>query len=167
MHGTVVRTPEGRFALTFERHLPHPPIRVWHAITDSAQLAAWFPASVDVVPIPGTMLRFDPTAHQTERFGLTTEDATFGQVLRAEPERLLEFRWDQDTLRWELGPDDVHGTHLRFTHEIDDATALPPLAAGWHAGLEVLEAQLAGEPVTWSMWERAEQLEDEYAHLMP
>lgn len=167
MHGTVVRTPEGRFALTFERHLPHAPARVWQAITDPAQLAAWFPAKVDIVPIADTMLRFDPTARQTELFGLTPEDATFGKVLRAEPERLLEFTWDRDLIRWELTPDEVHGTTLRFTHEIDDATALPPLAAGWHAGLEVLEAQLAGEPVTWSPWERAEQLEDEYAHLMP
>ncbi len=162
MYGTTTRTDDGHIAIVFERHLGHPPDRVWHAITAAEPLAAWFPAAVDFELKAGATLRFGPTLEQHRRYGLTDDDATFGMVKRVAPGRLLEFTWDRDLLRWALEPDEVNGTHLTFTHVIDDVTSAPPLAAGWHAGLEVLEAQLDGEPISWSPWTRAEELEDEY-----
>jgi hypothetical protein len=35
-------------------------------------------------------------------------------------------------------------------------------AAGWHAGLEVVEAQLDGREVDWSPWDRADELAESY-----
>jgi len=37
-----------RPAVKLERHLPDPPAVVWQAITDRAQLKAWFPCDVIV-----------------------------------------------------------------------------------------------------------------------
>ena len=44
----VYATDDGRVAIRFVRLLPHPPEKVWRAITDPEQLAAWFPAVVDL-----------------------------------------------------------------------------------------------------------------------
>lgn len=52
-----------------------------------------------------------------------------------------------------------------FVHTIGDAAAAAGLAAGWHAGLEVVEAQLAGREITWSPWDRGEELAPAYADL--
>lgn len=40
------RQPDGRAALVFERHLKHLPEKVWRALTESGELAAWFPVHV-------------------------------------------------------------------------------------------------------------------------
>ena len=43
----TLETIDGRRALRFERRLPHPPERVWRAVTEPAELARWF-----VAPVP-------------------------------------------------------------------------------------------------------------------
>ena len=57
------------------------------------------------------------------------------------------------------------GCLLIFTNIFPDRAAAVPAAAGWHAGLEVVEAQLDGRPLDWSLWERAEQLAGDYRHF--
>jgi hypothetical protein len=66
-------------------------------------------------------------------------------------------------LRWELRADGEGGCQLVFTNILDTDNVSPDLGAGWHAGLEVVEAQLDGREITWSAWDRAEQLREEYA----
>ncbi|RZU12069.1 polyketide cyclase/dehydrase/lipid transport protein [Kribbella rubisoli] len=39
---------DGRVAIRFVRLFPHPPEKVWRAITDPGQLSAWFPAVVEL-----------------------------------------------------------------------------------------------------------------------
>ena len=46
--GQVFGTEDGRVAIRFVRLVPHPPEKVWRAITDPARLAAWFPAVVEL-----------------------------------------------------------------------------------------------------------------------
>ena len=43
--GTLSTTPNGEPELRFERRLRHPIERVWAALTDPRELAAWFPAA--------------------------------------------------------------------------------------------------------------------------
>ena len=162
IQGTVKGTEDDRFAITLTLPLAHPPEAVWKAVTEKEPLSAWFPAVVDFLYVPGGKLRFLPTAEQHRRFGLTEDDATAGEVTEMEWAKAYAFTWDRDDLRWDLAPDGEGGTILTLTHVIRDATAIPPLAAGWHAGLEVLEAQLDGRPVTWSPWDRADELEARY-----
>lgn len=42
---------DGRPALRFTRHLPHPIERVWRAVTDHDELAAWFVAPMEFTQV--------------------------------------------------------------------------------------------------------------------
>lgn len=75
--------------------------------------------------------------------------------------RTLEYTWDDEVLRWELEPEDG-GCRLVSTNTVEDRGATAAIAAGWHAGLEVLEAQPDGRPIDWSAWDRAEALSEPY-----
>ena len=46
MHGELSQQ-EGRYQLRFERRLPHPPEKVWRALTEPHHLEAWFPAAIE------------------------------------------------------------------------------------------------------------------------
>ena len=63
---------------------------------------------------------------------------------------LLEYRWGDDTLRFELQPDG-DGTVLTFTDTFDEYGKAARDGAGWHACLDMLGFALDGtkpEPVT-------------------
>ena len=44
--------------LRFERRLRHAPEKVWKALTDPAELTAWFPQNIEGTFAPGAKLRF-------------------------------------------------------------------------------------------------------------
>jgi uncharacterized protein YndB with AHSA1/START domain len=161
MLGTVATTDDGRLALRFERHYAHPPEKVWRAITETEHLSAWFPAVVDFDLRPGATLRFLPTAEQMRRYGMPPDQAGTGEITRVDPPWLLEYTWDTEILRWELSPESGGGCRLVFTNVFDDRDMAAPAAAGWHAGLEVVAAQLDGREVDWSPWDRADALSRE------
>lgn len=163
MLGTVHDTADGRYELRFERQLRHPPEKVWRAITEWEHLKAWFPAVVDFELRTGARLRFGVTPEQVRRYGLPADQVSEGEVLRVDPPVLLEFSWDKEVLRWELSPDGAGGCRLLFTNIVDDRDITAPAAAGWHAGLEVLEAQLDGREIDWSPHDRADALYPGYA----
>ncbi|RBM19508.1 hypothetical protein DI005_15420 [Prauserella sp. PE36] len=161
--GTVHETGDGRYALRFERHVRHAPEKVWRAITEQEHLRSWFPAVVEFDLRPGARLRFAVTPEQVRRYGTDAGHVTEGEVLRADPPKLLEFTWGEETLRWELSPDGDGGCHVVFTNVVGDRDILAPAGAGWHAGLEVMVAQLDGREVDWSPFDRAEQLASAYS----
>lgn len=73
--------------LRFERHLKHPPEKVWRALTDDAEVDAWFPTA-------------------SERAKTITE---------YDPPRVLAYTWGDQLLRWELRPGERGGSVLVFT----------------------------------------------------
>jgi uncharacterized protein YndB with AHSA1/START domain len=160
--GTRQALEDGRVALRFERVLPHAPDRVWRALTHEDQLRGWFPAEVDLDQPTGTELTFRPTKEQKARFDLPEPAGSNGEITRADRPRMLEYAWDDEVLRWELEPEG-RGCRLVFTNIVEDRGATASIAAGWHAGLEVLEAQLNGRPIDWLPWDRAEALNESYA----
>lgn len=160
--GVVRELPGGGFEIRFERELVHPPERVWRAITDWDELKSWFPAVVDFDLTPGAKLRFVPTTVQRERYGLTDADASDGEITRVEPARLLEFTWGDELLRWELTPLASGGCRLVFVNVVGDRDTALGAAAGWHAGLEVVLAQLDGRIVDWSPHDRVEEIHPGY-----
>jgi uncharacterized protein YndB with AHSA1/START domain len=173
MLGTLHSTDDGRFVLRFERTFAHPPERVWRALTDPDQLRRWFPAVVDFDLTPGAKLRFDLTPEAKRRLRIPDGEATTtdGEVTRVEPPRLLEYTWGEEVLRWELTADAAGGCRLVFTDVFADLggaaeSGAAQMGAGWHAGLEVLEARLDGREVGWSAWDRAERLQEDYARSM-
>ncbi|MGI5160066.1 SRPBCC family protein [Microbispora sp. CA-102843] len=141
--GTVHRAGDGRVALRFERRIRHPQAKVWRAITETGQLRAWFVQILDYDRFqldltPGAKIAF------VDRQGTVIGE---GEVIRVDPPKLLEYTWDSEILRWELEPDGDDGCRLVFTNIVDDPGAAPALGAGWHAGLDALEALLDGRPV--------------------
>jgi uncharacterized protein YndB with AHSA1/START domain len=161
--GEVLTTEDGRLVIRFVRLLPYPPEKVWQAITDPAQLAAWFPAVVDLDRPPGAELFFGVTDEQQRRYGMTDDPdrKPNGRMLRNEPPTLLEYEWLGEILSWEI-TGTADGSRLVFTNVVSDRDTAGPAAAGWEAGLEVVEAQLDGTPVTWSPFDRAEELASQY-----
>lgn len=91
---------------------------------------------------------------------------SYGEVTAVDPPRLLEYTWTGEVMHWVLEPDDG-GCRLVFTHVFDDRDMAAPVGAGWHAGLEGLEAVLDGRPIQRSaLYDRADQLGDQYTRSL-
>ncbi len=136
---TAVEPVGDRWTLIFVRDLRHPVARVWAALTDPEQLAAWAPyvADRDLGSVgPATLTMVDGP----------TEMPLAGEVLRAEPPTLLEYEWGGDVLRWELEAVSA-GTRLTLRHTMSDRESAPMTAAGWHLCLAVADRLLGGSPV--------------------
>src|SRR5262249_53122865 len=67
------------------------------------------------------------------------------RVTRAEAPRLLEYRWGDGDMRWQLEPL-ASGTRLTLWHNID-RRFIAWGAAGWHICVDVLDRILAGDPI--------------------
>jgi uncharacterized protein YndB with AHSA1/START domain len=97
----------------FERRLRHPPEKVWRALTEPGELAAWFPARVEGKREKGAPLRFvfdgEPDAE--------------GRMTEWDPPRLLAYRMGDEELRWELSPLPGDGCLLVFTARVARSSA--------------------------------------------
>ncbi|WP_063048550.1 SRPBCC family protein [Nocardia arthritidis] len=146
-----LRTVDGAPTLRFERRLAHPPEKVWRAISDPGEMAAWFPAAVTAEPRPGAAMRFG-FADAPE----TIESTSDGEVLEFDPPKVYMFRWNRDVLRFELVAEG-DGTLLIFTHVLgggpEARLGAARSAVGWDRCLSALTAALDGartEPdTTW------------------
>lgn len=126
---------QGRPAVRFRRNYAHPVERVWAAVTDSAELEAWFPSAVSMDPREGGAIEFsgDPYA----------EDTT-GSILTFDPPHRLAYTWAGGELHFELEPADT-GCTLTLINVLDARNAAARNAAGWDVCLGLLDQQLAGE----------------------
>jgi uncharacterized protein YndB with AHSA1/START domain len=131
----TLHTVDGRSVLRFERRLAHPMEKVWRALTEPAELAHWFPATMETELRVGAPIRFEDRNHPGEP--LT------GEITELDPPRLFAYTWSDSELRWELRPDGA-GCVLMFTHTFDDRPAAASYATGWDGCLDALETSLAG-----------------------
>ena len=101
-----------------EEMYPHPPERVWRALTDPAEIGVWL-MPTDFAPQAGHKFTFDA------RPSLGIID---GEVLDVEPPRLLRCRWSgefgQTVVTFTLTPVGG-GTQLRVTHAGWDGPGIP------------------------------------------
>lgn len=134
MNGTLEQTTTG-WALRFRRRLRHSPAKVWAAFTDPAQRKAWFPDTMIGEIEPGATLRFQTGYASIPEFG--------GTVLAVESERLLEFTWGEDTLRFEIEPT-PEGCMLTLLDSISELGKAARDGAGWHVCLDQLADALDG-----------------------
>jgi uncharacterized protein YndB with AHSA1/START domain len=136
--------PDGtRWRLRFTRTLPHPPEKVWRALTTEPHLSAWFPSRIEGEWTPGAPLQFvfdDGEAPDMK-----------GEVRAVEPPRVLEFTWGDDLLRFELEAIDG-GTVLRMSDTFDELGRAARDAAGWHECLDILAAALDGREPAPGPW---------------
>lgn len=140
-----LETIGGKPVLRFERRLAHPVAKVWRAITDPAEMAHWFPATIET--------ELKPRAKMTFGFGDTApvdEKLTEGEILEYDPPKVYAFRWNADVFRFELVPDG-DGCLLHFSQTLGGGPAgrlaAGRHAAGWDHCLDALLARLDGREV--------------------
>lgn len=95
-------------SITTERLLPHPPAKVWRALTDPELLGRWLMPNT-FAPVVGHRFTMD-----TRGWGTTQ-----CEVLALEVERLLVYSWQNGpldtTVTWRLVPEG-DGTRLHMEH---------------------------------------------------
>jgi uncharacterized protein YndB with AHSA1/START domain len=137
--GAQVQKNGDVWTLVLARELRHAPETVWEALTDPAQLHEWAPFDAD-----GSLASAGATVRLTT-LGAPTPVVSETTISRAERPRLLEYRWGNQDLRWQLEPLG-RGTRLTLWHSID-RRYISMGAAGWHICLDVLDRLLGGEPL--------------------
>lgn len=140
---------DGRWRLHFKRKLPHSPEKVWCALTEPKHLAAWFPTEIQGERVGGAPLRFV--------FRNGEGPPVDGQMTTYDPPLVLEFRWGDETLRFDL-ESDGDGTLLTFVNTFDERGKAARDAAGWHVCLDLLSYHLDGKEVPGSPRERWQQV---------
>ena len=113
---TDSRQPEKPATVVTECDLPDAPEKVWRALTAPRWLAAWLPEAID------------------------------SEILAAEPNRLLRYRWAgaqddkdaagravQSVVTFELTGTADGGTHLRVVHRVAEEARIIPFAPRRHA----------------------------------
>ncbi|OGU02487.1 MAG: hypothetical protein A2W29_14055 [Gemmatimonadetes bacterium RBG_16_66_8] len=139
MQGELEEEAGGRWRVRFVRRLRHPRERVWRALTEPEHLAAWFPTTVEGERAAGASLRF--------AFPGGEQPAFEGEMVTWDPPSVLEFRWGEDLLRFELHAAG-EGTVLTLLDTLAERGKAARDAAGWHVCLNRLERYLSGaEPV--------------------
>jgi YD repeat-containing protein len=124
-------------AVRVERELPHPPEKVWRALTQSPLIEEWL-IPADFRPVVG------------HRFDLRADWGVVDcEVREVEPNRTLAYTWDARDLRsvvtWTLTPT-AAGTRLRMEQTgflPEQAQYYQGARAGWPRFLDRLEAVLA------------------------
>jgi uncharacterized protein YndB with AHSA1/START domain len=157
--GTLERRDEHQ-VIRFERRLAHPVERVWRAITEPDEIAAWLALAELELEEGGRVVL---TWQNTDDDGSTA--VARGTVSALDPPRLLELDTDiHGRLRWELEPAD-DGTALTFTAEVElPADFETEVIAGWHIHLDHLEEVLDGGTIDWPNWDRDHRPEWERIH---
>jgi uncharacterized protein YndB with AHSA1/START domain len=134
----------GRVALRFRRRLPHPPEKVWRALTESEHLQHWMPCDLVGERRAGAALTLPFWPAHVERYGID-DPVLQGEIRVWEPPSVFEWTWDTEVLRWELAADG-DGTVLTFTTwpGDDDPAGAANTAAGYHVCLDALAGLLDG-----------------------
>jgi uncharacterized protein YndB with AHSA1/START domain len=135
--------------LVVEREMPHPPEKVWRALTQGPLLAEWLMAN-DFQPVVGHRFNFRaaPMPHWN--------GVTDCEVLAVEPNRRLAYTWNasgdeatnglKTTVTWTLTPT-AGGTHVRMEQSgfrPQDTSNYQGAAYGWRRNLASLERVMAG-----------------------
>ena len=133
-----VRKEGEKWTLVLVRELRHSPIKVWQAITDPAQLREWAPFDADA-----SLASVGPVKLTT--VGAPTPMVSETRVTRADQPKLLEYRWGDFDMRWQLEP---LGTGTRLTLWTNISRPFIAMgAAGWHICLDVLDHFVEGDPL--------------------
>jgi uncharacterized protein YndB with AHSA1/START domain len=132
-----------RLDVALDEFLPHPPERVWQALTDPVTISAWLMATDDFRPEVGAQFRLR-TQHLSPTGWIDAE------VLELDPPRRMVWAWSSkdnppSRVTFELEPE-RSGTRLRLTHEGEiEPTIGAMLADGWPGRIELLAEVAARE----------------------
>jgi uncharacterized protein YndB with AHSA1/START domain len=132
-------TPTATEALSVvvEREIPHPPERIWRALTQPHLIEEWLMKS-DFKPVVDHRFKFSADWGSVD-----------SQVLAVEPNRVLSYTWAamglESVVTWTLTPTSA-GTRLRMEHSgfrPDQQQAYQGAQYGWKKFFAALEQTLA------------------------
>ena len=134
--------PQGQhYKLILERRYPVVIDSVWRALIEPEKLRQWLGDVVIDGRVGGS---FEIDFNGVDRAG--------GRILAYDPPNTLEFEWGEmgeaSIVRFDLRQENG-GTHLRLTHSLQSERMASGTGPGWHAHLDLFEAQLVGEDVEW------------------
>src|SRR5690349_11040955 len=129
--------PEATRSLVVERDMPHPPEKVWRALTHGPLLEEW-------------LMKNDFQPVVDHRFKLRADWGTVDcQVLAVEPNKTLSYTWAayglESVVTWTLTPTST-GTHLRMEQSgfrPDQQQAYQGAKGGWQQFFAALEQVVA------------------------
>ena len=136
-------TTQGAQTLVVERVFPHPPEKLWRALTETPLITQWL-MNNDFEPVVGRRFQFraDPVPNWN---GIIDSE-----VLIVEPLKQLSYRWNSlgldSVVLWTLTPAEG-GTHVRMEHSgfrPDQQQAFGGAKYGWQRFLGALERVLDG-----------------------
>src|SRR3977135_4450751 len=128
--GAEVLKDGEKVTLFLGRDLPHPPAKVWKALTDPEHLREWAPFDSD--------RNLDAVGSaKLSTVGAPTLLVSETQVKGCDAAKVLEFSWGGQDIRWELEPLGGGGTRLTLWHDIDRGF-ISMAAPGGHICSDVL-----------------------------
>jgi uncharacterized protein YndB with AHSA1/START domain len=137
----IASIDQGEAELAFERVIDAPLERVWAALSDADEIAAWMFA---------VRVEFEPGRRLVIHWADGSQIG--GAIVGWDPPRTLAFEWDDghgpSTVRFDL---DVleGGTRLRLTHRRLPAGDAPGTLTGWHSHLIALDDHLRGRAMAY------------------
>jgi uncharacterized protein YndB with AHSA1/START domain len=97
-------------SLVIEKEMPHPPVKVWRALTEGQLIEEWLMKN-DFQPVVGHRFSFRSTPVQG------WDGVINGEVLVVDPPARLSYTWStmgmQNDVAWTLTPT-AGGTHVRM-----------------------------------------------------
>ena len=130
-------------SLVIERELPHPPEKVWRALTQGSLIKEWLMDN-DFQPVVGHKFTFRATPMPNWNGVIESE------VLVVEPNKKLCYSWGslglESAVTWTLTPTDA-GTHVRMEQSgfrPDQEAAYKGATYGWQKFIGNMERVVAG-----------------------
>jgi uncharacterized protein YndB with AHSA1/START domain len=137
--GAHIQKDGEKWTLVLVRELRHSPEKVWRALTDPGHLREWAPFDADGnLGAVGNMVKLTTVGAPTLR-------VTETKVTRADAPKVLEYKWGEFDMRWQLQPSGG-GTRLTLWTNIG-RRFMAMGAAGWHICFDVLDHLLSGSPL--------------------
>ena len=141
-YGTLERAGDASI-LRYERRLAHPQQKVWRAVTEDAR-----PGGVVPDHDRGGAPRRAPPC--TSRSAQSEGEPFDGEMLVFTPPTLMELRWADDVLRFELEPlRTAAGLYPAPDRDLPERGKAARDAPGWHVCLERLAAVCDGTEPPW------------------
>jgi uncharacterized protein YndB with AHSA1/START domain len=130
-------------SLVIEREMPHPPEKIWRALTEGPLIKEWLMDN-DFQPVVGHSFQFRSTPVPNWN-GLIDS-----KVLVVEPNKKLSYSWGslglESAVTWTLTPTDA-GTHVRMEQTgfgADQDAAYKGANYGWQKFIGGLDRVVAG-----------------------
>jgi uncharacterized protein YndB with AHSA1/START domain len=129
--------PDTTRSFVIEREMPHPPEKIWRALTQGSLIGEWLTKN-DFQPVVG------------HRFNFRADWGVIDcQVQAVEPNKTLSYTWAayglESVVTWTLTPSST-GTHLRMEQSgfrPDQRQAYQGAKSGWQQFFAALEQVLA------------------------